>query len=863
LAEKGINWHELSPQEVIKILESDEEKGLNEEEARQRLEKYGRNALPPAKKKTILTMFLEQFKDFLVLILVGAALVSSLLGETTDSLVIIAILILNAILGVVQESRANQALEALKKMTVPECEVIREGKPRKISSEEIVPGDIVILREGDFIPADLRLIEIHALKIDESSLTGESVPVEKDISSLPANAPITDRFNMAYSGTLVTYGRGRGIVVATGMDREIGKIASLIQEEEETVTPLQKRLAGLGKLLGFLTLVICALVFLIGFWRGEPPLGMFMTAVSLAVAAIPEGLPAIVTVVLALGVYRMSQHRAIIRKLPAVETLGSTTYICTDKTGTLTENRMVVREVWTEAPGKLYQIAVLCNDAILEEDRENETRLGDPTELALLDYVKKQNIDFSPWRRAYPRRGEVPFDSKRKMMSTLHNIDGETVLLVKGAPDIVITRCSFYEKEGEIVPFSPEKEQEIRKAMEEMAQKALRVLAFAWRKMEEGITPSPEDEKDLIFVGLMGMIDPPRPEAKLALEEAKQAGITTVMVTGDNPLTARAIAEELGMFSPQDLVITGQELDSFSPEELKTRIKKIRVFARVWPEQKLKIVEALQANEEVVAMTGDGVNDAPALKKADIGVAMGISGTEVAKESADMILTDDNFATIVHAIKEGRVIFDNIRKFVVYLLSCNLGEIFTIFIPILVGWHSPLVPVQILLINLVTDGLPALALGMDSPEPDVMMRKPRHPREGIVNSHYMRIVLFNAFFIALAVVASFGMGLNLWGRETSRTIAFATLGFDELWRVYSFRSEKRNFWQINPRGNLYLVGACLLSFLIIVLVIVLPPLQRIFQTANLSLVQWIWVILFSVTPVSAYEIRKLFSKKGE
>ncbi|MFY9303790.1 MAG: calcium-translocating P-type ATPase, PMCA-type [Atribacterales bacterium] len=864
MAEKGINWHELSPEEVIKILNSNEKKGLSEEEVKQRLEKYGRNTLPQPRKKTIFTMFLEQFKDFLVLILVGAALVSLLLGEITDSLVIIAILILNAVLGVVQEWRASQALEALKKMTVPECEVIREGKPLKVNSEEIVPGDIVILREGDFVPADLRLIEIHALKIDESSLTGESVPVEKDISPLPLDIPITDRLNMAYSGTLVTYGRGKGIVVATGMDREIGKIASLIQEEEETVTPLQKRLAGLGKLLGFLTLGICALVFLVGFWRGETPLGMFMTAVSLAVAAIPEGLPAIVTVVLALGVYRMSQHRAIIRRLPAVETLGSTTYICTDKTGTLTENRMVVREAWTEAPEKLYQIAVLCNDAIVEEGEEGEeVRLGDPTELALLDYVWEQNVDFNSWRKLYPRQEEVPFDSKRKMMSTLHNIEGEMALLVKGAPDIVITRCSFYEKEGEIIPLSPEKEQEIKKMMEEMAEKALRVLAFAWRKMEEGIVPSPEEEKDLIFVGLIGMIDPPRPEAKLALEEARQAGITTVMVTGDNPLTARAIAEELGMFSPQDLVVTGQELANYSPEELKANIKKIKVFARVWPEQKLKIVEALQAHEEVVAMTGDGVNDAPALKKADIGVAMGISGTEVAKESADMILTDDNFATIVQAIKEGRVIFDNIRKFVVYLLSCNLGEIFTIFIPILVGWHSPLVPVQILLINLVTDGLPALALGMDSPEPDVMMRKPRHPREGIVNPHYMGIVLFNAFFITLAVVASFGIGLALWGREISRTIAFATLGFDELWRAYSFRSEKRNFWQIDPRGNLYLVGACLLSFLVIILVVLLPPLQGVFQTATLSLNQWILVVLFSILPVSAYEVRKLFHKKEE
>lgn len=496
MAEKGINWHELSPEEVIKILNSNEKKGLSEEEVKQRLEKYGRNTLPQPRKKTIFTMFLEQFKDFLVLILVGAALVSLLLGEITDSLVIIAILILNAVLGVVQEWRASQALEALKKMTVPECEVIREGKPLKINSEEIVPGDIVILREGDFVPADLRLIEIHALKIDESSLTGESVPVEKDISPLPPDIPITDRLNMAYSGTLVTYGRGKGIVVATGMDREIGKIASLIQEEEETVTPLQKRLAGLGKLLGFLTLGICALVFLVGFWRGETPLGMFMTAVSLAVAAIPEGLPAIVTVVLALGVYRMSQHRAIIRRLPAVETLGSTTYICTDKTGTLTENRMVVREAWTEAPEKLYQIAVLCNDAIVEEGEEGEeVRLGDPTELALLDYVWEQNVDFNSWRKLYPRQEEVPFDSKRKMMSTLHNIEGEMALLVKGAPDIVITRCSFYEKEGEIIPLSPEKEQEIKKMMEEMAEKALRVLAFAWRKMEEGIVPSRKRKK--------------------------------------------------------------------------------------------------------------------------------------------------------------------------------------------------------------------------------------------------------------------------------------------------------------------------------------------------------------------------------
>ena len=863
MAEKGINWHELSPEEVIKILNSNEKKGLSEEEVKQRLEKYGRNTLPQPRKKTIFTMFLEQFKDFLVLILVGAALVSLLLGEITDSLVIIAILILNAVLGVVQEWRASQALEALKKMTVPECEVIREGKPLKINSEEIVPGDIVILREGDFVPADLRLIEIHALKIDESSLTGESVPVEKDISPLPPDIPITDRLNMAYSGTLVTYGRGKGIVVATGMDREIGKIASLIQEEEETVTPLQKRLAGLGKLLGFLTLGICALVFLVGFWRGETPLGMFMTAVSLAVAAIPEGLPAIVTVVLALGVYRMSQHRAIIRRLPAVETLGSTTYICTDKTGTLTENRMVVREAWTEAPEKLYQIAVLCDDAIVEEGEEGEeVRLGDPTELALLDYVWEQNVDFNSWRKLYPRQEEVPFDSKRKMMSTLHNIEGEMALLVKGAPDIVITRCSFYEKEGEIIPLSPEKEQEIKKMMEEMAEKALRVLAFAWRKMEEGIVPSPEEEKDLIFVGLIGMIDPPRPEAKLALEEARQAGITTVMVTGDNPLTARAIAEELGMFSPQGLVVTGQELANYSPEELKANIKKIKVFARVWPEQKLKIVEALQAHEEVVAMTGDGVNDAPALKKADIGVAMGISGTEVAKESADMILTDDNFATIVHAVKEGRRIYSNIRKTVQFLLSCNLGEVFTLFIatlfPTVFSEHI-LFPIHILWINLITDTLPALALGMEQAEPGIMKRPPRDPKSSFFAEGVGISIIYQGILEGCLVLLAYIIGKQ-YSPETATTMAFVALGLIQLFHSFNTRSSEDSIFSIGLFSNPWILGALAVSAILQLSVILLPFLNNLFHVVPLTAGQWLTVLGLSFSMIPIVEIVKLVQR---
>jgi len=874
--QKGISWHAKSPQEVILHLGTDLENGLSDNEAQRRIKEMGRNVLPEGKKKTILGMFLDQFKDFLVLILVAAVLISGLLGETTDATVIIAILIINAVLGVTQERKATKALDALKKMSVPECEVFRNGGLKIISSEELVPGDIILLREGDYVPADIRLIEVHNLRIDEASLTGESMPVEKAIDSVASDLPIADRINMAYSGTIVVYGRAKGVVTATGIDQEIGKIAQLLEKEEEVVTPLQKRLAGLGKLLGYLTLAVCGVVFVVGIIRGEQPFAMFMTAVSLAVAAIPEGLPAIVTIVLALGVFRMSQHNAIIRKLPAVETLGSATVICTDKTGTLTQNQMTAKEIYQIIEGEamikdepflpdeiLIQIGVLCNDSSIDRNENTVQRFGDPTELALIELAEEIGYSVIDIRHKFPRLDEVPFDSKRKMMSTLHEMNGERRVLVKGAPDVLISRCTRYGVRGKIYPLGEKERQMVLNTLEEMAGKALRVLAFAEKEIPNQRKLTEDDENDLTFYGLVGMIDPPRLEAKPALEEARSAGIETIMITGDNLLTARTIAQDLGLIKSGDEVITGQEMEKLSHETLMEKIRHLRVFARVWPEQKLNIVEALQKNNEVVAMTGDGVNDAPALKRADIGIAMGITGTDVAKEVADVVLMDDNFATIVKAIQEGRVIFDNIRKFVNYLLACNLGEIFAIFIPILIGLHRPLVPVQILLINLVTDGLPALALGVDSPEPDIMKKKPRHPREAIINHQSMKIILYNSVFIAISVILSFLTGTKMGGIETGRTMAFVTLALSELLRAYSFRSEKRNFWQINIRTNLYLVEACLLSAGIVLITVLIPPLQKIFSNVPLNGTEWTYTIIYSFISFIAYEVWKIFSKNHD
>jgi len=758
---------------------------------------------------------------------------------------------------------------------VPECEVVRDGAAAMVSSEALVPGDVVVLREGAFVPADLRLTESHNLRVDEASLTGESVPVAKRTDPLDDHVALADRTCMAYAGTVVTYGRGRGLVAATGIEREIGRIAELLRHQPETTTPLQKRLAGFGKLLGILTLAICGLTFLLGVVRGLPRWEMFMTAVSLAVAAIPEGLPAIVTVVLALGVYRMSKHRAIVRKLPAVETLGCTTYICTDKTGTLTENRMSVAQVW--APGaaevpagagpsaariQVAQIAALCNDAHFETADGERRPFGDPTELALVEFAEAEGIDVAALRQAHARLGEVPFNSDRKRMSTLHDIDGTRRLLVKGGPGAVLQRCTRQARGGRVVPFDDAQRDEARRAVETMADRALRVLAYAWK--DAGDTPqiTEDDETDLVFAGLTGMRDAPRREAQPALEEAKAAGLHTIMVTGDNLRTAQAIAEDLGMIEPGDSCMTGRDLAEVSDHDLAQRVRHIRVFARVWPEQKLKIVQALQSGGEVVAMTGDGVNDAPALQRADIGIAMGITGTDVAKGAADVVLTDDNFATIVEAIAEGRVIFDNIRKFVTYLLACNLGEILAVLVPVLLALGTPLVPVQILLINLVTDGLPALALGVDSAEPDIMKRRPRKAREGILNTGYMLIILVNAVFIATAVVLAFWIGSRTGNLDAARTMAFVTLGCSELLRAYSSRSERRSFWQMSLMTNLYLVGACLLSAGIILAAIV-TPLHSVCGNAPLTANQWGIALGLCLIPFAAYETWKVMRRLTE
>jgi len=869
----------MSTGETAQALGTDLAAGLSHAEAEARLARHGRNVLPEGRRRTVLHMFLDQFRDFLIWILIAAAAVSFALGKMTDAYVILAILVMNAALGVAQEYKASRALEALKQLSVPECEVVREGRSLRISSETVVPGDLVILREGSHVPADLRLVETHHLRTDEASLTGESAPVEKTAEPTAHDVPLAERRNMAYAGTVVVYGRGAGLAVATGAEREIGRIAQLLETETRTTTPLQQKLAGFGKGLGVATLAICAAIFGLGLARGEPALGIFMTAVSLAVAAIPEGLPAIITVALAVGVHRMSRHHAIVRRLHAVETLGCTTTICTDKTGTLTESRMSVADV-VPAPElvgpegapdaavrrRILQIAVLCNDAdagpsaspgeTAEAGADETGRVGDPTELALLDFARGSGVCASDLRRAHRRLAEAPFDSDRKRMATLHDLDDGRRLLVKGAPDVLLERCAFFDSGARPQPLGDADRNRIRRRLDDMAGRALRVLAFAWKDAAGAETASAEDETDLVLAGLVAMRDPPRPEVRAALDQATGAGIRTIMITGDALPTAKAIAAELGLLEPGDECVAGRDLEAWSPDQLREHIGRTRVFARVWPEQKLRIVEALQAGGEIVAMTGDGVNDAPALQRADIGVAMGVTGTDVAKGAADLVLMDDNFATIVEAIREGRVIFDNIRKFVTYLLACNLGELLAILVPVAIGLGVPLVPVQILLINLVTDGLPAMALGMDAPGPDIMRRRPRPPKEGILTRHLCAMIGFNAVFIALMVIVAFWLGMRGGNLREARTMVFVTLALAELWRAWSARSETQNVWRLDPRTNLYLVGACILSAAIVLAAVVLGPLQTLFGTCMLDGGQWATVLALSLVPLAAYEAWK-------
>jgi len=802
------NPHTMSIEEVLKKLKSNL-KGLSEEEAKKRLEQYGLNELVAAKKISPLKIFLEQFKDVLVIILIIATVISMLIGEILEASVIMAIVFACVILGFTQEYRAEKALEALKKLAAPTATVLRNGRIMEIPAKEVVPGDIILIEAGDRIPADARLIEAIDLRVDEAVLTGESIPVPKSTEPLPeAKMPVADRRNMVFMGTHITYGRGKAVVTATGMNTEFGKIASMLQYVEEEKTPLQERLEHVGKWLGILCLVVCFAVAALGIFRGLPPLEMFIWGVSLAVAAVPEALPAVVTISLAVGVQRMVKRNAIVRKLYAVETLGCVNVICSDKTGTITKNEMTVREIYVDdkiikvtgsgfdIKGEFYaennkinpknmsdlslvlRIGALCNNAQLETKSEETVFVGDPTEVALLVSAVKAGMDLKELNKKYPRVGELPFDSVRKRMTTIHiTPEGEKVAYVKGAPEVILQLCSHIYSNGEVKRLTEEKRQQLLEIVQEMASRALRVLAMAYRKLDKTENYGTETiEKDLIFVGLQGMIDPPREEVIPAMKLCQEAGIKVVMVTGDHKLTAVAVAKEIGLLketSEDKCVLTGAELDEISDEELEKIVDDISVYARVSPEHKVRIVNALKKRGYVVAMTGDGVNDAPAVKRADVGIAMGIKGTDVTKEASEMILADDNFATIVAAVEEGRGIYDNIKKYLMYLLSCNVGEILLMFVASLLGLPLPLLAIHILLINLTTDGLPAIALSIDPPDPDIMKRSPRDPRESVFTPRIKGIIGLGGSLMAII-----GIPLFAWTYfRTSNLLYVQTLIF--------------------------------------------------------------------------------------
>ncbi len=862
-----MKFHSLKSQEVLSSLATDQVTGLTQSEAQARLEKNGPNKLKEKKKKSIFIRFLEQFKDVMILILIIAAIISFVVGfinpeerEFFEPILIIAIVIINAIMGVVQESKAEKALDALKNMSAPHARVIRDGVEKIINASELVVGDIILLEAGDFVPADARLIRSVSLKSEEAALTGESVPAEKDANAeIDENAPLGDRTNMVFSGCSITYGTAVAVVTATGMDTEMGKIANLLAGEGEVQTNLQKKLAKLGKYLGFLALGACAIIFVVGLIAGTEILDIFMTSVSLAVSAIPEGLPAIVTIVLSIGVQRMVKKNAIIRRLPAVETLGSASIICSDKTGTLTMNRMTLVKAYvdgaegtedittnnTDSVKKLLSFGALCSDGSVVFDGDKEVHIGDPTETAIVLASHRNGLPKDQLNKDYPRLAEIPFDSDRKLMSTINLIDGKKFVIVKGAVDVMESRCV----KGDFA--------KAKLINEQMSSSALRVLAVAYKEIEE----IPEEltsenlENGLTFMGLVGMIDPPRPEAKAAVAVCREAGIKPIMITGDHVVTASAIAKELGILLDGDMAITGAELDQMDDEKLSSVLENISVYARVSPENKIRIVKAWQKKGQVVSMTGDGVNDAPALKAADIGCAMGITGTDVAKGAADMTLTDDNFATIVDAVKEGRGIYANIKKVVSFLLGTNIGEVVVVFVCMLVLQISPLLSMQLLLINLATDSLPAIALGMEPVEADVMKHKPKPKDEGIfAHGLGLRVILQGLMFGGLSIVA-FAIGLNTMGLEAGRTLTFITLALSQVVQAINLRSDKSLF-KINFFSNPKLLWACLCSFLIVIAVLFIPPLATAFGLVKLT---WeLYLIGFGLTlvPVVVMEFSK-------
>ena len=827
--------HSQGKDAVLQALSSNAQQGLSPEQAAALLEKHGPNKLKEKKKKTNLQRFIEQFKDVMILILLLAAAVSFVIAcvegdpmEFFEPVLILLIVILNAIMGMVQESKAEKALDALKNLSAPHARVIRGGKETVIDASQLVPGDIIRLEAGDFIPADARLLQSASLKSEESALTGESVPSEKDADAqVDENAPLGDRSNMVFSGCSVTYGTATAVVTGTGMDTEMGKIAGLLEGEEETQTPLQQKLAQLGKYLGIVALAACAIIFVVGLLSGMEVLEIFMTAVSLAVSAIPEGLPAIVTIVLAIGVQRMVKKNALIRRLPAVETLGSASVICSDKTGTLTQNRMTLVKAWRDGAKEPEDIstenspeiralletgALCCNGSVTFKEDGTEQHIGDPTETSILVAAHKNGISQEKLHKEYPRLAEIPFDSDRKLMTSVNRVGGKTIAIVKGAFDVMASKCV----QGDI--------ETARKINDQMSANALRVLAIAYKELEQvPANPTPEElENDLIFLGLVGMIDPPRPEVKVAVATCRQAGIKPVMITGDHVVTASAIAEELGILTEEDKAITGTELDAMSEEQLDQEVEHIAVYARVSPENKIRIVKAWQRKEQVVAMTGDGVNDAPALKAADIGCAMGITGTDVAKGAADMTLTDDNFATIVDAVREGRGIYANIRKVVGFLLGTNIGEVLTVFFAMILWRKTPLLSMQLLWINLVTDSLPAIALGMEAVEDDVMKQKPRSKNEGLF-AHGLGIqVCLQGLLFGFLSLCAFVIGESYTGSLAGgQTLAFMVLALTQIVQAFNMRSE-HSLFHIGPFSNHKLNWAALCSLVLVALVLFTP-----------------------------------------
>ena len=883
-------WFSKSGEDVAKFFETDMIKGLSSEQVEEKRSVYGTNEIVSKNKKSIAKMILEQFQDFMIIILIIAAVISGVVGQSngegfTDSIIILVIVILNAVIGVIQELKAQKSLESLKNLSAPHSKVIRDGKLQDLESKYLVPGDIVVLETGDYVPADLRLIEAVNLKTQEAALTGESLPVEKTTEKIDKeDIGIGDRLNQAFSSSLVTYGRGKGIVVSIGMQTEVGKIATMLDSVDDSETPLSRRLEALGKTLGIAALVVCLVIFAVGsFVHGREIFEMFMTAVSLAVAAIPEGLPAISTIVLSIGVQRMVKRNAIIRTLPSVETLGSATVICSDKTGTLTQNKMTVEKIFynNEIFGveeKKYNVddhlrllmnsMILCNDTKVTKEGEEFKLAGDPTETALVDLGIKLNMLKTTMDDENPRVEEIPFDSERKLMSTVNNTNQGLFVYTKGGVDEILSKCSKIYLDNQEMALSAENINYIKQVNEEMAKGALRVLAMAYKRVDKVPTRNEMNnlESELVYIGMVGMIDPARPEAKEAVEKCKTAGIKPVMITGDHKVTAMAIAKDIGILENESEAITGSELEKMPQEELEKNVKNYSVYARVSPEHKVRIVKAWQSQGEVVAMTGDGVNDAPALKTADIGAAMGIVGTDVAKEAADVVLTDDNFATIVSAVEEGRRIYDNILKAVQYLLSSNIGEIIVLFVATMFGWLAePLLPIHILWINLVTDSLPALALSVDPAEKDIMKRKARKDKNIFSKGMTFRVI-YQGIMVGVLTLLAFCIGCrfdfaSLANPEvamTAQTMAFAVLAMSELVHAYNVRSNKESIFKLKLKTNMVLVLATLVSLLLMVVVLGVPVLQGMFEVTELSITNWVWVILLSLAPLTIVEILKLF-----